>query len=111
MRASFERLLSLDPVTALYCHALGSHSPDVIHQNIAYFADIERRAAAALASGDVPTAFDAISDIETLIGYPFEEVPHIEGLDVEERAFYLGGHRSAIRSTLNYLSSQSSHPR
>lgn len=106
MRASFERMLALEPETVLYCHALGSRSPDVIHQNIAYFDDIERRAAAALASGRVPAELDATSDVETLVGYPFAEVAHIEGLDAEEHAFYLGGHRDALRATLNYLRSQ-----
>ena len=109
MRASFERMLALEPETVLYCHALGSHSPDVIRDNIAYFEDIERRAAAALASGRVPAQLDATSDVEALVGYPFAEVAHIGGLDAEEHAFYLGGHRGALRATLEHLQ-QGSRP-
>jgi len=103
MRASFERLLSLEPETVLYHHALGSIRSDVIHQNIAYFDDIERRAQAAIAAGKVPGEVGKDDDVETLVGYPFEEVAHIEGLDAEEHAFYLGGHRGALRATLNHL--------
>jgi glyoxylase-like metal-dependent hydrolase (beta-lactamase superfamily II) len=107
LRASFERLLALNPEVVLYCHAPGSdsHLPDVIHQNIAYFNDIEERAIAALEAGRVPDVLDATSDIEAIVGYPFAEVPHVDRLvDDEERAFYLGGHQSALRTMLEHLS-------
>jgi glyoxylase-like metal-dependent hydrolase (beta-lactamase superfamily II) len=106
MRASFERMLALDPATVLYCHAPGSYGPEVIRANIAYFNEIERRAAAALAAGRVPEQLDTTSDVEALVDYPFAEVEHIEGLDAEEYAFYLGGHRDALRATLDYLRQQ-----
>jgi glyoxylase-like metal-dependent hydrolase (beta-lactamase superfamily II) len=103
MRASFKQLLSLEPERVLYHHALGSIQTDVIHQNIAYFDDIERRAQAALAGADAPNEFGEADDVEGIVGYPFSEVAHIDGLDDEEHAFYLGGHRGALRATLNHL--------
>ena len=102
MRSSFQQLLSLEPDTVLYHHALGSIRTDVIHQNIAYFDDIERRAQAALAGG-ASKEFSEDDDVEAVVGYPFAEVAHIDDLDDEERAFYLGGHRGALRATLNQL--------
>lgn len=109
LRASFEQLLNLNPETVLYCHVPGSdsHRPDVIHQNIAYFNEIERRATAALQAGRVPAQIDAISDLEVIIDFPFTDVPHVDRLiDDEERAFYRGGHQNALRTMLEHLTMQ-----
>jgi glyoxylase-like metal-dependent hydrolase (beta-lactamase superfamily II) len=106
LRASFERLLALKPETVLYCHVPGSesHQPDVIHQNIAYFNEIERRAIAALQAGRVPLGLEAINDIEAIVDYPFTDVPHIDRLiDEEERTFYRRGHQNALRTMLEYV--------
>lgn len=102
LRASLERLLALDSVTVLYCHAPDIHSPDLLHANIAYLDELDRRAAVALAANQIPAQTEA-SDVEALIGYPFEEVPHTDGLDAKEREFYRNGHQTAIRAMLDYL--------
>ncbi len=106
MRASFERLAALDPQRVLYHHALDSTSSDVIQHNIAYFDDLERRATVALQTTRLEQALDENSDVETIMGYPFAEVAHLEALDAEERTFYLGAHRGALRSMLEYVRQQ-----
>ncbi len=102
LRASLERLLALDPETVFYCHAPDMHSPDLLHANIAYLDELDRRAAAALASNQVPEQIET-ADVEALIGYPFEEVPDTDALEPKEYAFYRDGHQAAIRATLDHL--------
>ncbi len=106
MRASFERLAALEPERVLYHHALGSTSTDVIQHNIAYFNDLERRATAAVQATPFAQALDENSDVEAIMGYPFAEVAHLETLNAEERTFYQGAHRDALRSMLEYVRQQ-----
>lgn len=103
LRASFERLLALQPQTVLYHHALGSIRPDVLHQNIAYFDAIEHHARAALAHGPLP-AEPTPDTVEQLLAFPFAAAPHVEHLeDDEQRAFYLEAHRNALLATLAWV--------
>lgn len=50
LRASLERMLALDPHWALYCHAPGNTSPQIIVNNRAYFDALEARCRAALSA-------------------------------------------------------------
>lgn len=106
MRASLKRLLALEPTTALYCHAPGIHSPEVIQANLAYFDEVEQRAVMALEADRVPVPIDDTIDVEALIAYPFDDIPNIAGLDDQERSFYRAGHHQAIRAMLAHLQAQ-----
>ncbi|HEY0736444.1 MAG TPA: MBL fold metallo-hydrolase [Herpetosiphonaceae bacterium] len=106
MRASLKRLLALEPATALYCHAPGVHSPEVIAANLAYFDEVEQRAVTALEADRIPVQIDDTTDVEALIAYPFDDIPNVAGLDEEERSFYRSGHHQAIRAMLAYLQAQ-----
>jgi glyoxylase-like metal-dependent hydrolase (beta-lactamase superfamily II) len=103
LRASLECLQALEPTTVLYSHVPGRHNPDVLSANIAYFDEVERRAAAALAAGRVLANPEEAADLEALIEYPFEQVPLVDVLEPEEQEFYRGGHRAAIRAMLAHL--------
>jgi glyoxylase-like metal-dependent hydrolase (beta-lactamase superfamily II) len=103
LRASLRRMLALQPATVLYCHAPGSHSPGVIHANIAYFDQIEERVVAALAADQVPALIDDTTDVEALIDYPFDDLAGIAALDEHDRAFYRSAHHQAIRAMLAHL--------
>ncbi|HEX6290830.1 MAG TPA: MBL fold metallo-hydrolase [Herpetosiphonaceae bacterium] len=103
LRASLKQLQALEPVTVLYCHAPGMHSPDVLSANSAYFDEVEQRVVTALTADRVPPHLDDTSDVEMLIDYPFDDVPNTAALDEKERAFYRSGHQQAIRAMVVYL--------
>lgn len=106
MRASLKRLLALEPTTALYCHAPGIHSPEVIQANLAYFDEVEQRAVTALEADRVPEQLDDTTDLEALIVYPFDDIPDVAPLDDDERTFYRAGHHQAIHAMLAHLQAQ-----
>lgn len=103
LRASLERMLALDPAVVLACHAPDTHSPALLRDNAAYFAEVERRATQAITAGQVAAVLDAASDVEALIAFPFADVAHTSALDAETQAFYRDGHQAAIRATLEGL--------
>jgi glyoxylase-like metal-dependent hydrolase (beta-lactamase superfamily II) len=106
MRASLKRLLALEPTTALYFHAPGVHSPEVIEANLAYFDEVEQRAVTALEADRIPAQIDDTTDVEALIVYPFDDIPNVAELDDNERSFYRSGHQQAIRAMLAHLQAQ-----
>ncbi len=68
LRDSLARMAALEPRVALYCHAPGVSSPQLLHDNIAYFDKVEQRCRAALAAGaPAPPAEGA--DLEALVGF------------------------------------------
>lgn len=103
LRASLAKLRALDATTALYCHARGHYTTDVIHNNIAYFDTLERQVRAALDAGRLPDQLDDSTDIATLIDFPFERVPGYEALDVDEQQAYRSTHQLAARAMASYV--------
>jgi glyoxylase-like metal-dependent hydrolase (beta-lactamase superfamily II) len=101
LRASLERLHALHAETVLYCHA-DSTGPDVIVQNIAYFNEVERRMVQAVRAYGHTPPHDNI-DLETLISFPFDDVPGVDQLDDEERAFYRPAHQATIKAMIKWV--------
>jgi glyoxylase-like metal-dependent hydrolase (beta-lactamase superfamily II) len=103
LRDSLARMAALEPRVALYCHAAGVSSPQLLHDNSAYFEEVERRCRAALDRG-APALPAEEADIETLVGFPFEAAIPAGHDPAQLAGFYRGGHHGAIRATLEYLS-------
>jgi glyoxylase-like metal-dependent hydrolase (beta-lactamase superfamily II) len=104
LRVSQVRLLALEPERAFHCHAhkitrAGSPGLQVLRDNIAYFDDLEGRVRTALSAGRLPQQ-PAVEDVETLVDFPYEQVPGLALLDDEERAAYRENHRSAIAAMI-----------
>jgi glyoxylase-like metal-dependent hydrolase (beta-lactamase superfamily II) len=106
LRASLRRLLALEATTAFYCHAPGIYNPQVIQDNIAYFDEVEQCVVTALTADRVPGQIDDTTDVEALIDFPFDSVPHVAELDDKDRAFYRAGHQQAIRAMIAHLQAQ-----
>jgi glyoxylase-like metal-dependent hydrolase (beta-lactamase superfamily II) len=102
MRDSLARMAALEPEVALYCHAPETSGPALLHQNIAYFDELERRCRAALASGALARPPDDV-DIEMLVGFSFAEAIPAGHAEQELSGFYRPGHQAAIRAMLEYL--------
>jgi glyoxylase-like metal-dependent hydrolase (beta-lactamase superfamily II) len=102
LRDSLARMAALEPRVALYCHAPGVSSPQLLHDNIAYFDMVEQRCRAALAAG-APAHPAEGADLEALVGFPFEAAIPAGHDPVELAGFYRRGHHDAIRATLEHL--------
>jgi glyoxylase-like metal-dependent hydrolase (beta-lactamase superfamily II) len=103
LRDSLARMAALEPRVALSCHAPGVSSPQLLHDNIAYFDEVERRCRAALARG-IPARPAEDADVEALVGFPFEAAIPAGHDPTQLVGFYRGGHHGAIRATLEHLS-------
>lgn len=106
LRTSLERLAALRPAAVFACHAPGNWSPTLLHDNLRYFDDLERRVAAALAADRIPLQLDEATDVEALVGYPFADVPQFFPLLADEVTVYGAGHREGIRAMIAFLRSQ-----
>jgi glyoxylase-like metal-dependent hydrolase (beta-lactamase superfamily II) len=102
LRDSLARMAALDPAVALYCHAPETSGPALLHRNIAYFDELERRCRAALAGG-VSARPPTEADVEALIGFPFAEAIPAGYAEQDLAGFYRPGHQAAIRAMLEYL--------
>ena len=107
MRQSLAAMAALEPQTALYCHAPVNSGPALLRENIAYFDKIEARCRDALTNG-LGLPLDEDTDVETLVGFPFEEA--VSGIpNTKEIAeFYRPGHQFALQAMLTYLSGRES---
>jgi glyoxylase-like metal-dependent hydrolase (beta-lactamase superfamily II) len=105
IRRSLATMAALEPQTALYCHAPVSSGPALLRENIAYFDKIEARCREAVANG-LSLPIDESTDIESLVGFPFEEA--VSGIrNTKEIAeFYRPGHQFALQAMLTYLNSR-----
>ena len=97
LRASLELQQALHAEIVLYCHA-DSTGPDVIKENIAYFNKMERRVRASHVVEPLDQA-----DFEARIGFLFDDVPGVDQLNDEERAFYRPAHHAAIKAMLEWM--------
>lgn len=101
LRESLQRLAAYDAQTAFYCHARGITSPQVIHDNIAYFDEVERRVRES--SLPVLESFDEATDWEALIDFPFEQVRGVERMAADEREAYRDNHRRALAAMTHWI--------
>lgn len=104
LRATLQRLTRLEPRLALYCHAPGITDPALIHQNIAYFDELERRCRACLA-GDAVRAVMALTAEPALLGWPLPQALPSLATEFEPDGFHQRGHEAAIRAMLHWLRS------
>ncbi len=88
LRASLRRLAALNADTVLYCHARSMTTPSIIHRNIAYFNELERRCRAAAATTSEPSTEISWS-LEEAVGDLFPPSEHI--------SFYRDAHLAATR--------------
>jgi glyoxylase-like metal-dependent hydrolase (beta-lactamase superfamily II) len=102
LRESLARMAALEPAAALYCHAPETSGPALLHQNIAYFDELERRCRAALARG-APARPAEDADVEALVAFSFAEAIPAGHAEQELTGFYRPGHQAAIRAMLEYL--------
>ncbi len=101
LRESLRRLAAYDATTAFYCHARGITSPQLIHDNIAYFDELERR----VRESPLPPleSLNGAADWERLIDFPFAQVRGAEGMADDERESYRANHRRAIEAMLRWI--------
>jgi glyoxylase-like metal-dependent hydrolase (beta-lactamase superfamily II) len=98
LRTSLEKMAELDPRHVLYCHARGETSPRIIHQNIAYFNELQRRCTEFLKSNSNSTAGDV--SVERL-AWPLEDVlPNGTSIAdlIPDPDFYRRAHRQAVEA-------------
>lgn len=99
LRDSLRRMASLDPSTALYCHAPGVTSPELLAENSRYFDELERRCRER-----GPDLLDAEHPAETL-GWSADAIIArlAPDLDAEEVAFYHRFHDANIHAAAREL--------
>jgi glyoxylase-like metal-dependent hydrolase (beta-lactamase superfamily II) len=102
LRDSLARMAALQPAVALYCHAPETSGPALLHQNIAYFDELERRCRAALARG-VPAHPPEAADVEALVEFSLAEAIPVGHAEQQLAGFYRPGHHAAIRAMLEHL--------
>jgi glyoxylase-like metal-dependent hydrolase (beta-lactamase superfamily II) len=102
LRDSLARMAALEPEVALYCHAPEASGPALLHRNIDYFDELERRCRAALAGG-APARPPEDADVEALVGFSFAEAIPADHAEQELSGFYRPGHQAAIRAMLEHL--------
>lgn len=102
MFSTLRRLAALDTHHVLCSHG-NSNSPALVHENLAYLNEIERRARLLLQERTL--ADTELEQAAALIQYPFEEV--IASLDEEiDRAYYSETHEQNVRAILAHLRTQ-----
>lgn len=103
MRQSLAKLAALNASTVLYCHAPVSCGPQLLHDNIAYFDQIEAHCRAAIAKGLLPTN-DPNADLATLIELPYlKAVPNDEDWRTVHEWYQTKGHNAQIQTMLTWL--------
>lgn len=100
LRMSLMHLYACKADTVLYCHA-DSTSPDVIAQNLAYFNKLEQRVNQR--KGELSSLLRPDIDLETLVNFPFDDVPGVDQLNDEDRAFYRPAHHAAITAMIDWV--------
>lgn len=101
LRHSLERLRALDAAVVIPCHG-GTTDPGLMERNLAYFAELERRAREALAEGRLPEGWEAREDLPDLLGLPYEAAVRMAGADPAKvpegyRAFHVEAARAMVR--------------
>lgn len=101
MTDSLRRMQSLAPEQVLYCHAPGRYDASVIELNLAYFDELQRRAAARPLR-DLP-ADTSDDELAAAIDFTWERACELFGFRTQQQEFYRGAHRSAVRAAVDAL--------
>lgn len=99
MFSTLQRLAALDAQCVLCSHG-NSSSPALVHENLAYLNEIERRARLFLQQRG--TADSELEQAAALINYPFDEVIAHLNEDVD-CAYYSETHEHNVQAILTYL--------
>ena len=102
MLATLRRLASLNAQHVLCSHGSTSSSPALIHTNLAYLEEIERRARLLLQQ-HTPTLTE-LEQAATLIDYPFAEVI-ASSTESFDHSFYSHAHEQNVQAMIKWLMS------
>ncbi len=103
MRQSLAKLAALNAVTVLYCHAPTDMGPQLLHDNIAYFDQLEAACRTALARG-VPANPPEDADVIELVGLRYETaVPQTDRWQNVHEYYRTVGHAAQLRAMLANL--------
>lgn len=104
LRRTLEALAARQPAVALYCHAPGVTTAEVIHDNLAYFEALELCCRRALAEGRIPAELPEDADLAALTDCRFEDAipPRRNTPDLHEY-YRTTGHQEQLRFTLEML--------
>ncbi len=103
MRQSLAKLAALNAETVLYCHAPTDIGPQLLHDNIAYFDQLEIACRAALARG-VPANLPEEADVIALVGLPYAQTAPQSGHWQQVHPYYrTQGHAAQLRMMLTSL--------
>ncbi len=103
MRDSLAKLADFNAQTVLYCHAPVTIGAQLLHDNIAYFDQMEAHCREALAQG-MSTKPDEDADVAALINFSFDEAtPHNEYWQNIHEYYRTKGHEHQIRMMLEWL--------
>lgn len=103
MRQSLAKLAALNAETALYCHAPTGIGPQLLHDNIAYFDQLEIACRAALVRG-VPANPPEGADVIALVQLPYAQTAPQSGHWQQVHPYYrTQGHAAQLRMMLASL--------
>jgi glyoxylase-like metal-dependent hydrolase (beta-lactamase superfamily II) len=103
MRASIARLAGLQPAHVLYCHAPNDLGAQLLHDNLAYFDQVEEACRAALAAGLIA---EELTDeaLIAAVGCRFEEVTPSGGAWAEvDDEYRIARHADQLRDMISWL--------
>lgn len=110
MRRTLTMLAALEPAVALYCHAPGVTTAEVIHDNIAYFDALEHCCRKALETGSLPDPLPEEADLIELTGCHFEDMIAPRRNPAELHEFYrTQGHNQLLAMMLQALRREMEH--
>lgn len=93
---TFRTLQALEPEIVLPCHG-GTTSPELIDQNLGYFARLREVVEAA----KVPADWETASDLPAQLGYPFgQALAELGAADLPNPDFYRDLHLTNVRATV-----------
>ncbi len=103
MRQSLTKLADLNAQTVLYCHAPVTIGAQLLHDNIAYFDQVEAHCREALAQG-ISAKPNEDADVAALINLTFAAAtPHNEHWQDIPDYYQTKGHEQQIRMMLEWL--------
>lgn len=102
LRTTLDQLAALNARTILACHAPPEHEPTLLHDNKAYFDELEAHCQRALAAGRLDLSASD-SALAACIGWRFEEVVGDDLAALSNRTMYQQGHHQHIHVMLEWL--------
>lgn len=107
LRRTLAMLAALEPAVALYCHAPGVTTAEVIHDNIAYFDALEHCCRKALETSELPDPLPEEADMVELTGCHFEDMiaPRRNPPDMHDY-YRMQGHRLQLQHMIKALRSE-----